>query len=287
MRKFNKKKKNRRLSERQEPSSVGAGARVLGRGLGLVVVFAALIIGLPLLAWLGYQQVLSSGYFAPQNVVIEGSQRVDEATIRQVVGLDEPGVNLIELDLVEAEKRLESLPWIKAAEITTSLPSELTIQIEEHALLGLVNDGQLFLVDEDGEVIKAWEGEALPKGPIVSGVSLHADPQLSRERVLQGFEIARLYREMGLERWGEISEVHFDALLGYALFTEKTEVRLGHDRFDERLERLWQVSVLLEERGTSAEYVLLDMEGELDQVAVKPWPKVVAAPPVEAPNLVQ
>ena len=43
------------------------------------------------------------------------------------------------------------------------------------------------------------------------------------------------------------------------------------------------MNTLLEQQGTRAEYVLLDMGKDLDRVAIKPYPKVVAALPSPAP----
>lgn len=278
--------KRRRQRNRKHDTEDGAvGYAKVGRFFVVALLIGATAGGLPLLAYIGYQQVLSSGYFAPKTIEIEGNLRVSRERIIELAGLLDTSLNLFDLDADAIKETLESEPWIESADVETSLPGTVKIRVVERELLGIVNADQLYLVDTTGRVIEPWSPSTQVKGPIISGTELATGE--GHEAILEGFAIAQLYQSIGLQRWETLSEVNYDAVIGYTLFAGQTEVRIGTDRFEERLRRLWQVYVVLEENGTRAEYVLLDNDESLDRVAIKVWPKIVAAPPLPVENAVQ
>ncbi|OIP31661.1 MAG: hypothetical protein AUK47_22090 [Deltaproteobacteria bacterium CG2_30_63_29] len=284
MRLFRAKRRRQRNRKRDADEGAVGTARV-GRFFAIALLIGATAAGLPLAAYIGYQQVLSSGYFAPKNLELEGNLRLSREAIVALAGLEEQSLNLFDLDEEAIEEALEAQPWIESASVETSLPDTVRIRVVERELLGVVNADQLYLVDTNGQVIEPLSSGEV-RGPIISGTDLLAGAA-GHEAILEGFAIAELYQSIGLQRWAPLSEVNYDAVIGYTLFAGQTEVRIGADRFDERLRRLWQVYVVLEENGTSAEYVLLDNDTELDRVALKVWPKIVAAPPPQVEGVVQ
>lgn len=271
-----KKRGNRRVvpTERE----VARRRRVWSQ-LGWATVAIALVAGLPYGVYLAYRQVVESGYFAPETIEIEGGARVSREEILELSGVGEADVNLLDLDVSEVAQRIERHPWIGSAVVETELPDVVRIAVEERELLGLVLDDQLYLVDMAGEIIKPWAPGDVVDGVLVSGMEgrLAAGGPDARGQVLEAFGLAQQYASLGLERWAGLSEVNVDAHLGYTLFVGEhgMEVRLGWDRLPERLQRLWQVYEVLESEGMKAEYVLLDLEEDLDRVAIKPIPRVV------------
>jgi len=81
--------------------------------------------------------------------------------------------------------------------------------------------------------------------------------------------VAGLYDELGLAETRSLSEIHVDPVLGLTLVTEGvgTEIRIGNDRYRERLERLKTVRRTLEERGVEPSYLLMDGES-LERITV-------------------
>jgi cell division protein FtsQ len=251
-------------------------------------IIAALAAGLPLLGYAGYQQVMTSDYFKAKNILIEGAQRLSREEVLATAGLNQPdALNLLQAEPATIIDNIKRHPWIADADVKIELPDTLHIKVRERQLLGMVSDDRLYLVDTQGEVIKPLAPEDAVDGPIVSGFSdlTHAAPD-ARQALLTAFALIEHYNAMGLSRWAELAEVHHDPHLGYTLFTsgdQGIEVRLGFDRLPARLQRLSQVTSVLESNDLRAEYVLIDQPDDLDRVVVKPIPRVVPPPPPPEP----
>jgi cell division septal protein FtsQ len=250
--------------------------------LALLLVVVGTASGLPVLGYLGYRQVLASGYFAPRNITVSGHERVSRDTIVDAAGLNDAGVSLFDFDTDEAAERIAALPWIADATVHKNLPDEVFIEVSERGWRGAILDEELLLVGEDGELIEAYDGKNVRlEGPIVSGKGLAKWDADARARAEQAFEIASLYESTGLHLRAPLSQVDADPLLGFSLFVGRTEVRLGTDRFEQRLQRLGELFAALDERKVEAEYVLLDLE-RLDHAVIKARPRLSLSPPPSA-----
>ena len=121
------------------------------------------------------------------------------------------------------------------------------------------------LIDTNGEFIKYWRDDDELTAPIVT-----LDNPLAERthEAIRAFEIAALAHKLGYDK--KIHEIQYDKGVGYTLYTETTEIRLGYDRFKERLSRLLQVESVLESRHVVAQYILLDADDDLDRIVVKP-----------------
>ena len=169
---------------------------------------------------------------------------------------------------------METIPWVRHAKIRIDLPDEVDIAIEEYEPLGIVNDGQLYVVDGEGQAIKPWASGDDLLSPIVSlDVPLAERPGA----VVQAFRLGELVVRLGYPH--KVQEIHYDDATGYTLYTETTEIRLGYDRFEERVDRLLTVDGILKERDVIAEYILLDADTSLDRIVVKPAPRPAAVLP--------
>ncbi len=277
--KWGRNKNNRRRESRGSRTEGGVvrPATIMGRvgrALTLLVVVGVMAGGLPYVGYHGYRQVLDSGYFSPKDVRVSGHTTLSAEAIIEAAGLLDAGVNLIELSRAEVEERVRALPWIKSVRVETKLPDRVEIRVVERQRLGLVNEDRLYVVDTEGNIVKAWEMDDALDGAIVSGLGVASGAPQAKARAIEAFALASLYREMGLDRWGVLDEIHFDPLLGYSLFAGEGEFRLGHGRLSERLARLWQVQSLLETREMRADYVLLDLDEDIDRIAVKLVPQV-------------
>ena len=241
-----------------------------------VALTCAIAAGIPYGIYRYYQHLVDEDYFLPRQIDVKGNVRVDDQSILDASGLQIENANLFETNVHTVEASIETLSWVKTAKVKVELPDTVHIEIEEHQPLGLVNDGQLNIVDAEGNYIKTWATDDPIMAPIVS-VDKPLDK--SADHVVQAFELAETVAKYGYP--DKIQEIHYDDATGYTLFTQSTEIRLGYDRFDERIERLITVNQVLENKKIVAAYILLDADNSLDRIVVKPKPKYVAAPPAE------
>jgi cell division septal protein FtsQ len=109
---------------------------------------SVLIVAVWLLYWFGSDDV-----FYIQNIQVEGSERLPEAELMAISGLE--GINIFWSDTQVAERELEELPDIAAARVDCGLPADCVIHLVER---------QPMFVWLQGDA-KAWigtDGMALP-----------------------------------------------------------------------------------------------------------------------------
>jgi cell division protein FtsQ len=268
-------RKNRRrkpLRQRLEVLVKKIGA--LGRRSLPIAFLLAVAIGLPYGIFHAYIRTVSGTYFQLEELEVDGHQYVDHAEIVERAGLVE-GLNIFDIDLDRADRVLEAHPWIRSAHIERRLPDSISVTITEQEPVALLIDDRYHLVDADGQVFKALEGEdpidELLALPMVSGLRADAlETPEGRAIFLEAMDVVHHYRQMGLSDWEPLSEVHVDTVLGLTLVTADTgvEIRLGRGRYRERLERLKVVQQTIAQRAMEVEYILIDQESDLSRVAV-------------------
>ncbi len=255
------KRKNKRLKGQVDKTTF----KSLFWTLASIVIACLLAFGTIYGLWMLYQSKVDEGVFKPKNILISGNVRASDAEILEAADLDRDDITLPELDVRALRTTIETLPWIKTAHVTIELPDTVKIDVEEHKPLGIVNQKQLFFVDENGQVIKPWASSDDIMPPLVS-----TDRPITEhpEIVTEAFNIAKKVNELGYPH--QIEEVHYEDAVGYVLYTATTEIRLGYDRFDERIERLLDIEDLLESKNVDAEYILIDAEDNINKIIVKP-----------------
>jgi cell division septal protein FtsQ len=274
----------RRRNRRRQPlgERLGAAARATAggvRGLLKLALVMGLLVGVPLGLYQGYMALMRSDYFVLSALHLEGHQRLSRDEVLLIAGLDGRR-NIFTVDADRIAQRLRQNPWITEAEVELDLPRTARIRIVEREPAGWLFAGTLYRVDTDGFVIEPGTVAEL-QGPLITGLEPTTRAELGRDelanrrgfaggRVRQALDLARSYEAALLPRVDALAEIHYDELMGFSLLTQDhgIEVRLGHDRFEERLERLRDVLLTLEGRELGGRYVLLD--GDLSRVAVGP-----------------
>lgn len=274
--------RNVRQNRRREPTVSqldSKGWKSLFVVIGQIVLTCALACGIPYCLYLYYQHLSETGYFTPENISIRGNLREDDASILEASGLQTEEANLFEVDVHTVEAGIETLPWIKNAKVRIDLPRTVEIEIEEHEPLGLVNDGQLYVVDESGKSIKPWSQDDTIMAPIVT---IDKSLEMRSRAVVEAFSLSETIRRMGYPH--RIDEIHYDAATGYTMYTQSTEIRLGYTDFEERIERLMIVEDVLEQKKIEADYILLDSDTAPDRIVVRPKQKISVPSAAETPS---
>ncbi|MFA5775651.1 MAG: UDP-N-acetylmuramate dehydrogenase [Ilumatobacteraceae bacterium] len=104
--------------------------------------------------------VLASPLVAVRKVSVEGAQYTDAALVQSVVE-SLKGHSVLTVDTREAERRLESNPWVEDARIRTYFPDRVVIEIAERipAAWFVGVDNRARVIDSDGRVLAVVDGQ--------------------------------------------------------------------------------------------------------------------------------
>lgn len=96
-----------------------------------VAFFLSLGLAIPYVAKWGYEKLIyQSQHFQLANFEIETSGSLSEEVISGACGT-RPGANLMDIDLEEVTRRLQSLPEIASVEVERNLPDQLSVKVRE------------------------------------------------------------------------------------------------------------------------------------------------------------
>lgn len=257
-----KNRKKRSTGERIRATGRSIWRRV--RPVGRYVVLLAVFVGIAYVAVTGYDRVITSPYFELSEVEMNGVRWSDRDELAHRSGLLR-GVNVFDVDFSGARKAIEANPWIEQAEVIRDLPDRVVVNVEERQPQALLVDGGYTVLDGSGAPITKIRpekaDEALFDLPLITGLTSRELKQgRGRRLVRRALVASRHYADLGLAdgEWG-LSELHLEPVLGLTLVTRGgTEIRLGNDRWEERIDRLESVRKTLENQEIEAGYILLD-----------------------------
>src|SRR3990170_1751664 len=221
--------------------------RAIGACLGLGAV--------GILTWQAGRFFVTDARFAVADVRVAGTERLSPELIRAAAAVE--GRNLCTLDLARARALVEAVPAIERAALTRHWPNRISIVVKEREPFALVNAGRLYWVDGEGVVLGAQPRAVAPPGPVLSGVEpermTEGGAGLSSDRLAQGLAFLRELHRSHAALGAVLSEVDVSHASGPVLYTlDGTEVRLGNEAWEERLQRL---AALLENLTATGESV--------------------------------
>jgi len=141
--------------------------------LGSAVLYGAIIGGqtgrLFDAAVTGVERLVVAVGFGVKRVTVEGQTNVTDSAITTALAAG-PETLMLAFDTDAAKARLESVPWIRHAQVMRLLPSTLQVVIEEREPYAVwQNQGKTFVVDEAGVVLAPALPQAFPQLPLVVG----------------------------------------------------------------------------------------------------------------------
>lgn len=115
--------------------------------LSAVMLFPAQKLGRQLLSWSG-----SKG-FAVDDIFVEGRVKTPRDELLSALGVKR-GDAIFAIDLTDARRRIEAIPWVRSAVVERRLPNQIHLLITERSPIALwQNKGRYFLVDRDGQIV--------------------------------------------------------------------------------------------------------------------------------------
>ena len=237
--------------------------KMLHRGLRVAVVSlsgAMVVVG----GFLVVQFMLASDLFRVDQISVQGGQQLPD---RQVVALSDihSGVNTFSLDLDLIGRKIEENPWVREARVQRIFPRQINVTIEERQPVAIINLGYLYYLDAKGEVFKVLDAEDKLDYPIITGFNYQKIQQRDQRSAADLKHIVVLLTDLRNRQQfslDQVSEIHREPGGGFALFTLEggVKVRLGRDRFTEKLDRLERIYVQLQPRLPILDYIDLNVD---------------------------
>lgn len=260
--------RNRRKADAPK---VSVDFRGLGRALLRLLLATSLSAALAAGGFLLWRWARQSPALAIDQISFTGLRRASEPELLKLSGLA-LGQNLLALDTAAAGRAIEAHPWVKKVSLSRRWPRTLLVEVGEHQPKAVVALGELYLLDEEGELFKkllAPDGVDLP---LVTGLEREEyvqAPRRAREKLLLALEVAQAYAQSSLAKQAALSEVRLEDGQLTLVTGAGQEVRLGRGDWREKLERLSKVREELARRGMVAEVVHLDNRARPGWVSVQ------------------
>ncbi len=245
---------------------------------------AAIVVGLSLYAGHRAMAVVAGlEVFHVNRITVRGNHRLSKGEVLAMVqGLH--GRSLLSIDLAEWRQALMGSPWIADASLRKSLPSTIDVVILERAPLGIGRiNGLLYLIDDRGSVIDEYGPHYGDLDlPIIDGLTGHSNADdaehLDVHRALLARRLLDATRARNMS--AQISQIDVsDSRNAVVLLDgDPTLLRLGNERFVERLQSYYELAAALRERVPVMDYVDLRFD---ERVYVRPA-RDVQAPPAGA-----
>jgi cell division protein FtsQ len=229
-----------------------------GRSVRLLAIGGAVVLCLVMVsAVIGY--VFGSETFTIKRIAVSGNNRLSSGQVQALLG-HLVGSNIVAADLEAAKRNLQDAPWVDHVEIRRVFPDSVSVILTEQqaSALGQIN-GTLFLLDDTGKIIDEYgPNYAEFDLPIVHGLT-GGD---SREMLVDEQRAKVLGRLLGslqgradlVERLSEI-DLRDPQNVVVVLKGDTAAVRLGREKFVERLSSYVELAATLRERVPDIDYV--------------------------------
>jgi len=223
--------------------------------VGMVIALIAFIWGLER----GTRLLLAS-HLQLDKIEVQGCNRMDPQQIIEAASVP-PEAPMLNLDLREISRRVESFPWVRSCVVRRVLPDKLALQVIERNPIAMIRLDKLYYVDEDGTPFKEPSpGEPLDY-PIVTGWDDQAWKQGERKDLIG--EALWFIREMRnyphLSKEG-VSEIHFNEIGDVTIFTAKggTIIHMRRGDMELKVKRLEEVWKRITEKPLPVQYILYE-----------------------------
>ncbi len=277
-----KPRKNRRKDQKSN-RQVQFLHRVM---LGIKVILAtAAVAAVSVFFILVHDFLTQCDYFNITRLTIEGGHRLtnDEIARQAQVGR---GDNILAVNLSLVRKRLLTHPWIAEAGVRREIPSGLNIRIKEHTPLAVIDVGQKFLINQQGEIFKAWDDSDPDDIPVVSGLNVldlppvftaadASESGVSRENTVPFKAVMQVLklgsRQNSILPNHSIRQIRVDRQIGLTLyaFDQVKAINIGFDDYDGKFNILENLLIYLKRHKSVSDFDRIDLNN-LDRVVLNP-----------------
>jgi cell division protein FtsQ len=265
----------RPIGARVRAAAAHIGARLRGPAtkVGKAALVVLAVAGAVALYRVVDRWVRTAPEFAITEITVEGEARIEPAELLAIADVA-VGDNVFSRSPEAIRLALLDHPWIADATVARRLPGTLRITVREHEPAALLVVGDIYLVSDDGIVIKPAEAGDPTDLPVITGVDrgrFVRDLGYRTQLLTTVVALISEYRTAGLGARAELGEIHVEPTDELTIFVgdEAMEVRLGEGPYRRKLERLSRVLDELRREEARAAYVFLDNVRRPDRVTVR------------------
>jgi len=202
-------------------------------------------------------------------ITVEGNARMSRGEVlSRLDGLE--GAHMLTVDLERWREQLRAAPWVADATLRRVFPRTVLVVIAEREPMGIGRlDDRLMLVDPEGTIIDEFgPNYATLDLPIIDGLAsggpslVDGERAMLASRVIAGLqqqpELARLVSQI------DVSDLRDAAVL---LKNDTAVLKVGHEKFAERLQSYLELAPALRERVDGIDYVDLRFD---ERIYVRP-----------------
>jgi cell division protein FtsQ len=210
--------------------------------------------------------------FRVNQINVRGNHRLSKGEVLAMLQSLQ-GRSVLSVDLGEWRQALMVSPWIADASLRRTLPSTVDVVILERAPLGIGRiNGLLYVVDDRGSVIDEYGPNYADLDlPIIDGLTGGSNGDETETQDLYRALLARRLLDALRTRnmSGQISQIDVsDSRNAVVLLDgDPTLIRLGNERFVERLQSYHELAPTLRERVPAIDYIDLRFD---ERVYVRP-----------------
>jgi len=231
-----------------------------------------------------YDLATQCDYFAAREIKIEGTRRLTSGDVLRQARI-QMGDNILAINLSLVRKRLLAHSWIAEAEVCREIPSRLIIRVKEHNALALVDFGEKFLINQQGQIFKAWDPSDPADLPVISGLDVSdltvwGRPQSSEKNKApspsESFRAVMQVLHMGLQRGSIlpnhlVRQIKVDRQIGLTLyaFNGIKAINLGFSDYPGKYHMLAYLFSYLKRQSNILDFDRIDLNN-LERVVVHP-----------------
>ena len=203
--------------------------------------------------------------FRVRTIVIHGNNRLSNGEVLGLLrGLQ--GSSILAVDLEHWRQVVMSSPWVAEASLRRTLPATVDVTIRERVPLGIGRiGGGLYLVDDWGAIIDEYGPSYADLDlPIIDGLS--SVPGEEGSNVYRATLARRLLDALRVRNLAsQISQIDVTDSRNAVVLLEgdPTLIRLGSERFVERLQSYYDLSPALREQVPAIDYVDLRFDSRV------------------------
>lgn len=216
-------------------------------------------------------------YLKIQEITVIGNKRVSREEALLYAGIRE-GINIADLNLSVARKRLLTNPWIAEARVDAVFPAGIRIQIAEHQPLAVFDMGRRFIVNRGGNIFRESEPLYQQEIPVVMGLKFTdiTDPDAGEpfKAVMDVLQYGQEQESILPNR--VIREIRVDREMGLSLIISNdfhpvpvNEIRLGFREYPLKYGQLRKLFAYLKENNGMQKIESIDLNNP-DRIVVNP-----------------